>query len=112
MEAKFHPDFEKVKAFTLREVGSLDTDLLSRDSYAGMCPYMNLIHTLTISPDVAQISFAAPLAFNKEIKAGKLVYNDLFPIYLRHSVSLLCRFWRFSLHSQTCRSETYIGIPE
>ena len=81
MEAKFHPDFEKVKAFTLREVGSLDTDLLSRDSYAGMCPYMNLIHTLTISPDVAQISFAAPLAFNKEIKAGKLVYNDLFTIY-------------------------------
>lgn len=42
---------------------------------------MNLIHTLTISPDVAQISFAAPLAFNKEIKAGKLVYNDLFTIY-------------------------------
>ena len=81
MEAKFHPDFEKVKAFTLREVGSLDTDLLSRDSYAGMCPYMNLIHTVTISPDVAQISFAAPLAFNKEIKAGKLVYNDLFTIY-------------------------------
>lgn len=81
MEAKFHTDFEKVKAFTLREVGSLDTDLLSRDSYAGMCPYMNLIHTLTISPDVAQISFAAPLAFNKEIKAGKLVYNDLFTIY-------------------------------
>ena len=81
MEAKFHPDFEKVKAFTLREVGSLDTDLLSRDSYAGMCPYMNLIHTLTISPEVAQISFAAPLAFNKEIKAGKLVYNDLFTIY-------------------------------
>ena len=81
MEAAFHPDFLKVKAFTSREVGGLDTDLNTRDSYSGMCPYMNLIHTLSLSGSHAQISFAAPLTFNGKVKAGTLIYNDLFTIY-------------------------------
>ncbi len=81
MESAFHDDYEKVKSFTLRKVGELETDLVTRDSYRGMCPYMNLIHTLSLSCAPAQISFAAPLTFNREIKAGTLVYNDLFTIY-------------------------------
>ena len=81
MEAAFHSDYEKVKEFTVRKVGTLDTELKTRDSYAGMCPYMNLIHTLSLSVDSARISFAAPLTFNKEVPAGELIYNDLFTIY-------------------------------
>ena len=81
MEAAFHSDYEAVKRFTLREVGDLDIDLRTRDSYAGMCPYMNLIHTLSLSAKFAQVSFAAPLTFNKDINAGRLIYNDLFSIY-------------------------------
>ena len=81
MEAAFHSDFEKVKEFTVRNVGLLDTDLLTRDSYSGMCPYMNLIHAVSLSVGTARISFAAPLTFNKEVKSGDLIYNDLFTIY-------------------------------
>lgn len=81
MEAAFHSDFEKVKAFTLREVGSLDADLRTRDSYSGMSRYMNLIHTLSLSFGDAEISFAAPLTFNGEVNAGTLRYDDLFTIY-------------------------------
>ncbi len=81
MEQTFHSDFEKVKEFTLKKVGELDVDLVTRDSYAGMCPYMNLIHTLSLSCGGAQISFAAPLTFNKDVKSGTLLYNDLFTIY-------------------------------
>ena len=46
-----------------------------------MCDYMNLIHTLSLSCTPAQISFAAPLTFNGFVKAGTLLYNDLFTIY-------------------------------
>lgn len=81
MREHFRPQFEKVKAFTVKEVGTLDTDLVTRDSYQGMCPYMNLIHTLSLSGTGAQISFAAPLTFNRTVKSGKLIYNDLFTIY-------------------------------
>lgn len=81
MQELFHPDFEAVKAFTLKEVGELKTDLRTRDAYRGMSDYVNLIHTLSLGCTPAQISFAAPLTFNGYIKAGTLVYNDLFTIY-------------------------------
>ena len=81
MQQTFRPEFEAVKAFTLKEVGELKTELRTRDAYRGMSDYMNLIHTLSISCSPAQISFAAPLTFNGFVKEGTLVYNDLFTIY-------------------------------
>jgi len=81
MHALFRSEYEAVKAFTLKEVGRLNTDLRTRDAYTGMSDYLNLIHTLSLEVTDAQISFAAPLTFNGHIKAGTLVYNDLFTIY-------------------------------
>ncbi len=81
MQELFRPYFEAVKAFTLQEVGELRTDLRTRDAYRGMSDYMNLIHTLSLGCTPAQISFAAPLTFNGFVKAGTLLYNDLFTIY-------------------------------
>lgn len=81
MQEMFRADYEAVKAFTLKEVGELRTDLRTRDAYRGMSDYVNLIHTLSLGCTPAQISFAAPLTFNGFIEAGTLVYNDLFTIY-------------------------------
>ena len=81
MRAAFHADYEAAKAFTLREVGELKSDLRTRDAYAGMSDYINLIHTLQLGCSPARISFAAPLTYNGFVKAGTLVYNDLFTIY-------------------------------
>lgn len=81
MQRTFRPDFEKVKRFTLMEVGELEADLRTRDAFCGMSDYMNLIHTLSLGCTPAQISFAAPLTFNGHVKRGTLVYNDLFTIY-------------------------------
>lgn len=81
MAAKFHDDFMAVKKFTTTPVGDLKVDLITRDAYVGMSPYLNLIHTLSLKDTPAQISFAAPLTFNGTVKAGTLVYNDLFTVY-------------------------------
>ncbi len=81
MREHFKADFEAVKAFTLREVGILNTDLWTRDAYRGMSDYINLIHTLSLGCEPAEISFAAPLTFNGHVKPGVLIYNDLFTIY-------------------------------
>ena len=81
MREHFQTEFEAVKAFTLKEVGILNTDLWTRDSYRGMSDYVNLLHTLELSCKPAQISFAAPLTFNGHVKPGVLVFNDLFTIY-------------------------------
>ena len=81
MREAFRPDFEAVKAFTLRPVGELKTDLWTRDAYKGMCDYMNLVHTVCLKATGAQISMAAPLTYNGRVKAGTLVFNDMFTIY-------------------------------
>ena len=81
MKAAFHDDYLKVKEFTLREIGSLATPLYSRQAFAGMSDFINLIHTITLRSSGAQVSFAAPLSQNGIVKAGTLIYNDLFTIY-------------------------------
>ncbi len=81
MAAKFHDDYVAVKEFTTREVGELKVNLATRDAYKGQCDYLNLIHTLSITCQPAQLSFAAPLTYNGNVKAGTLIYNDLFTIY-------------------------------
>ncbi len=81
MRKAFQKDYEAVKAFTLKEVGELKTDLNLSDAFAGMSDYLNLIHTVSLGCEPAQISVAAPLNQRGIIKAGKLVYNDLFTLY-------------------------------
>ena len=81
MKSAFLADFQKVKAFTLREVGELKVDLNTVDAYTGMSDYINLIHTLSLGCAPAQISFAAPLTYDGRVPAGKVLYNDLFTIY-------------------------------
>ncbi len=81
MQAHFQKDYEAVKAFTLKEVGVLNTELWTRDAYKGMSDYLNLIHTLGLGCQPAQVSFAAPLTFNGHVAPGILRYNDLFTIY-------------------------------
>lgn len=81
MREAFHKDFAAVKAFTVREIGALALDLNTRDAYKGMSPFIDLIHTVQLKSSGADISFAAPLTFNGRVRAGVLLYNDLFTIY-------------------------------
>ena len=81
MAKMFHDDYVKVKAFTMADVGTSDCDLVTRNSFIGMCPYMDLLHTISLSCGPARISIAAPLTYNKTVPAGNLVYNDLSTIY-------------------------------
>lgn len=81
MRSRFRADYEAVRAFTVRPVGELSVPLVTRNSYKGMCPYMDFLHTVSLGCAPAQISFAAPLTFDGYIAPGTLVYNDLFKIY-------------------------------
>ena len=81
MSEAFRPDFEAVKSFTLKPVGELKTDLWTRDAFKGMCPYLDLIQTVCLKATGAQVSMAAPLTYNGRVKAGQLVFNDMFTIY-------------------------------
>lgn len=77
----FAKDYEAVKAFTMRKVGSLSVDMRTRDAFKGMSLYMDLIHSVSLSCEPALVSFAAPLTYNGFIKSGDVLFNDLFTIY-------------------------------
>ena len=81
MREYFRKDFEAVRDFTRQEVGILNMELHTRDAFAGMCDYINLIHTLDLTQPLAQLSLAAPLTYNGHVNSGVLVFNDLFTIY-------------------------------
>lgn len=81
MREFFAGDFAKVKEFTVREVGSLEMPLKTVDTYRGMSDYINLIHTLSLGCEPAQVSLAAPLTYDGVVPAGTVLYNDLFTIY-------------------------------
>lgn len=81
MRDEFREDFEKVRAFTLRQVGTLGEDLLSRDAFRGKCFYTDLIHYVQLKASGADVSFAAPLSFDVTIPAGRVIYNDMFTLY-------------------------------
>ena len=81
MRKEFEAEFEEVKAFTNRKVGHISMELRTRDAYRGMSDYINLVHTVQIGVPEAQISFAAPLTYDGTVKAGDVIYNDMFTIY-------------------------------
>ena len=81
MKAAFQPDFQAVKAFTTREVGEICMDLNGRDALKGMSDYVNMLHTVCLKASGAQVSFASPQSAYFTLKAGKVVYNDLFSLY-------------------------------
>lgn len=81
MQAAFHDDYLAVKAFTVKELGELKSELRTSDAFRGMSDYVNLVHTLQLGCAPAEISIAAPLTYNGVVKAGTLIYNDLFTIY-------------------------------
>lgn len=74
-------EYEAVRAFTLKETGRLSDNIYTRDAFKGRALYTDLLHTLQLSCEPAQISFAAPLTYNKLIPAGVLNFQDLFSIY-------------------------------
>lgn len=80
-ETEFAEDFEKVKAFTNRKVGTLTADIDLNDVFDGPNPYVSLLHQVQLDVSGAQISFAAPLGRTGVIKSGDLLFNDLFAVY-------------------------------
>ena len=81
MRAAFAADFLNVRQFTTMQVGAIGEPMFTRESFAGRCFYMDFIHYIERVYSGAEISFAAPLSFNKKVDAGTVIFNDLFTIY-------------------------------
>lgn len=77
----FAPAFEEIKTWVNEEVARLETPLDARESLLGPSAFMTLIHQVQLDLTGADISFAAPLSFNRVFDPGVIRVNDLFDLY-------------------------------
>lgn len=81
MRKAFRNDYNAIKKFSHSHVGELNTCLRSRESFAGPSSYINFIHTVQLLGGIADVSLAAPLSFNLQMRPKELVYSDMFKLY-------------------------------
>ena len=67
---RFAPENEAVQNFVSKKIG-----------YFGSSAFIDLIHELQLAISGADISFAAPLSYDTEIRKGDIFVNDMFNLY-------------------------------
>lgn len=78
---EFRDEFEAVKKFVDREIGTNKRRLSTQEAYFGASPFMQLLHQLQLEISGADVSFAAPFSFNASIEEGPLRVADMFTLY-------------------------------
>ncbi|ADV44705.1 bifunctional UDP-sugar hydrolase/5'-nucleotidase [Bacteroides helcogenes] len=77
----FSPQYHAIQNFVSKKIGHFTETISTRPAYFGPSAFIDLIHTLQMDISGADISFAAPLSFDSEIKEGDVFVNDMFNLY-------------------------------
>ncbi len=78
---KFAPAIKEVKEYVSKPIGDFTKTISTRESLFGDSPFVDLIQKIQLELTHADISFAAPLSFNAEIKKGTVYVRDMFNLY-------------------------------
>lgn len=78
---QFAPQYETMQQFVSKKIGTFTEDITTRPAYFGPSAFIDFIHALQLDISGADISFAAPLSFDAEIKKGDVRVSDMFNLY-------------------------------
>jgi 2',3'-cyclic-nucleotide 2'-phosphodiesterase/3'-nucleotidase len=81
MMKHFQTEIDKVKTYVDRRIGRFESPIYTRESFFGNSAFTDLIHNLQMQISGADVSFNAPLSFNKVIAAGDVTQGDMFKLY-------------------------------
>ena len=76
--AHFFNQYDDVKSFVSEKIGYNTTAITTRDAYFGSSAFIDFVHDVQMSIAGAEVSFAAPLSFDAEIKQGDILMSDMF----------------------------------
>lgn len=79
--AHFNAECETVKAFTNRVMGVNRHTMTTEPAFFGPSAFIDFIHQMQLSISGADISFAAPLAFDATVPEGEIRVRDMFNLY-------------------------------
>lgn len=77
----FAPQYQIIQNFVSTKIGRFTKTISTRPAYFGPSAFVDLIHTLQLEISGADISLAAPLSYDTEIKEGDIFVNDMFNLY-------------------------------
>lgn len=77
----FRTEYHLTDKFLNRKIGFMAETVRIRDCYFGDAPFSAFIHNIQIEVSGADISFAAPLAFDETLEAGAVFVRDVFNLY-------------------------------
>lgn len=78
---RFAPQRDTIEKFVSKKIGTFTEDITTRPAYFGPSAFIDFIHSLQLDISGADISFAAPLSFDAEIKKGDVQVSDMFNLY-------------------------------
>ena len=91
MMQHFDKRIQQVKDYVGQRVGEFKNAVYTRESFFGNSAFTDLIHSLQLQISKAEISLAAPLAFNTVIKAGEVTMADMFKLYRFENLMFVLR---------------------
>lgn len=78
---RFAPEYAAVQGFVSKKIGSFTETISTRPAYFGSSAFIDLIHELQLEISGADISLAAPLSYDTEIRKGDIFVSDMFNLY-------------------------------
>ncbi|MBZ0199649.1 MAG: bifunctional metallophosphatase/5'-nucleotidase [Ignavibacteriaceae bacterium] len=79
--SKFNYGFSQTRTYVNKELCILGKTITTRDALLGPSYFTDLIHRFQLDITDADVSFAAPLSFDAELKKGKIYVRDMFELY-------------------------------
>lgn len=77
----FTSQYSTIQEFVSKKIGHFTKTVSTRPAYFGSSAFIDLIHTLQLEISGAEISFAAPLSYDTEIREGDVYVYDMFNLY-------------------------------
>ena len=78
---RFASQRKTVEQFVSKRIGRFTESISTRPAYFGPSAFVDFIHQLQLAISGADISLAAPLSFDAEIRAGDIFVSDMFNLY-------------------------------
>lgn len=87
----FESDIRQVKQYVSQPVGRFKHAIYTRESFFGNSAFTDLIHSLQLQISKAEVSLAAPLAFDVTIPEGEVTMADMFKLYRFENLMFVLR---------------------
>jgi 2',3'-cyclic-nucleotide 2'-phosphodiesterase/3'-nucleotidase len=81
MVRKFTRPVEEVVGYVNKAIGVFRKSVSTKESMFGDSPFVDLIQKIQLEITKADVSFAAPLSFNAEIRRGWVRVSNMFSLY-------------------------------